>query len=49
MTDIQIGFLALWSYLLGLLLGYILWAPCTPFKKGFIEALSFKIFSKNKE
>lgn len=31
------------TYILGVILGYALWAPETPFKQGFREGLTLKI------
>lgn len=36
-------------YCMGLMLGYILWAPMTPFKQGFIDAITFKFLRKTND
>lgn len=39
-------FIYLYGYAMGFILGYILWAPNTPFKQGFIDGLTFKFLRK---
>lgn len=48
MTDIQTAALAMLAYLNGLLVGYILWAPVTTFKQGFMNAISFGLWREKK-
>jgi hypothetical protein len=33
---------AIFMWLNGILLGYVLWAPLTPFKQGFIDGITLK-------
>jgi hypothetical protein len=33
-------------WVLGYLFGYIVWAPMTPFKQGFMDGLSLRIIGK---
>lgn len=42
MGDLELALLTGFSWLLGLCVGYIKWAPETPFKRGFLNGLSFK-------
>jgi hypothetical protein len=42
MSDFGIALLAYYSWICGVLVGYIIWAPETPFKKGFVDGLSLK-------
>lgn len=49
MTDLEIAFYILLGWINGFLLAYIIWAPMTPFKQGFIDGLSFKCIWKRNE
>ncbi len=42
MSDIEWVFVILVVWNQGVLLGYILWAPMTVFKRSFIDTLTFK-------
>lgn len=42
MSELEIVFYVLIGWLNGVILGYILWAPETNFKKGFIDGLSLR-------
>ena len=42
MTDIEIAVVAVLMFIQGITVGYILWAPATPFKRGFVDGLSLK-------
>lgn len=42
MSDLALALLTGFSWLLGLYVGYIKWAPETPFKRAFIDGLSLK-------
>lgn len=44
MTDFQTAVLMVLMFVQGLVVGYILWAPLTPFKQGLIDGLTFKFF-----
>jgi hypothetical protein len=35
-------------YIQGLLLGYIIWAPSTPFKEGVMDGLTFRFLWRKK-
>lgn len=48
MSQLEIAFYILLVWLNGILLGYIIWAPMTSFKQGFIDGLSFKWIWKRK-
>lgn len=41
--DLFAALCTMWGYGMGVLLGYIIWAPSTPFKKGMISVFSFGI------
>ena len=42
MSDAVMVLLMMLMYAQGLLLGYIIWAPLTPFKQGLIDGLALK-------
>jgi hypothetical protein len=42
MTDIETAALMMIMFAQGILVGYVLWAPVTPFKQGLIDGLSLK-------
>lgn len=42
MTDFEISLLLTFSWVLGIILGYVLWAPDTNLKRGVINGLSFR-------
>ena len=42
MTEFEIAALSTFAWLNGILLGYIIWAPTTEFKRGLINGMTFK-------
>ena len=48
MTDFVTGVLLIFMWLQGLVVGYIIWAPTTPFKKGLLDGLSLKFLWSKK-
>lgn len=42
MNDIETAVVMVLVYYLGITVGYILWAPTTPFKQGLVDGLSLK-------
>ena len=42
MNDFEIALLMVLMFIQGITVGYILWAPLTPFKQGLIDGLSLK-------
>jgi len=42
MTDFEVSILAVLMLIQGITVGYILWAPTTPFKQGLVDGLSLK-------
>lgn len=42
MTDIEMAIVAVLMFINGIVVGYILWAPATPFKQGLVDGLSLK-------
>jgi hypothetical protein len=42
MTEIEIAMVATLTFVQGLMVGYIIWAPETPFKQGLVDGLSLK-------
>jgi hypothetical protein len=42
MNAIEIAMVATLMFMQGLMVGYILWAPETSFKRGFVDGLSLK-------
>jgi len=48
MNDIEIAMIAVLMFMQGLMVGYIIWAPDTAFKRGVIDGLSLKFIWKKK-
>lgn len=48
MTDLEIAVLVLLAWVNGVFLGYIIWAPPSPFKQGFMDGLSLKFLWSKK-
>jgi hypothetical protein len=48
MNEFEIVALMALMYTQGIILGYILWAPETSFKRGFVDGLSLKFLWKKK-
>jgi hypothetical protein len=48
MNDIEIAMVATLTFMKGLMVGYILWAPETSFKRGFVDGLSLKFLWSKK-
>lgn len=42
MTEFESMLLMIFMYTQGVILGYVIWAPTTPFKQGLIDGLSLK-------
>ena len=42
MSDEFVAFLLILNWIMGVMLGYIIWAPLTPFKQEFLNGLSLK-------
>lgn len=42
MTDFEIAVVMVLMFIQGTTVGYILWAPSTPFKQGLVDGLSLK-------
>lgn len=42
MSDIEMVIVAVLMFINGITLGYIMWAPTTPFKQGLVDGLSLK-------
>ena len=42
MSEFQITLLIILNWINGIFLGYIIWSPNTPFKRGLIDGLSLK-------
>ena len=42
MSDLELVVIVGVSWILGWCVGYVLWAPDTPFKQAFVHGLSFK-------
>lgn len=42
MNDIETAVVMVLMYIQGITVGYILWAPTTPFKQGLVDGLSLK-------
>ena len=42
MTDFETAIVAVLMFIQGVTVGYILWAPSTPFKQGLVDGLSLK-------
>jgi hypothetical protein len=43
MNEFQTVLLVLFAYLQGVVIGYIIWAPQSTFKKSFVDGISLKI------
>lgn len=48
MNDIEIAMVATLMFMQGLMVGYILWAPATPFKQGLVDGLTLKFLWSRK-
>jgi hypothetical protein len=48
MSDTVFVILMLLMYVQGLVLGYVIWAPETSFKRGLIDGMSFKFLWSRK-
>jgi uncharacterized membrane protein YciS (DUF1049 family) len=48
MNDVEIAVLIALMFIHGIIIGYIIWAPLTPFKQGFKDGLTFKFLRKKK-
>jgi hypothetical protein len=48
MTDLEIAVLVFLGWVNGVFLGYIIWAPLTTFKQGFVDGLSLKFLWRKK-
>jgi hypothetical protein len=42
MTDFEVAVLAVLMFIQGITVGYVLWAPTTPFKQGLVDGLTLK-------
>ena len=42
MSDLEVVIYFVIAWLLGIVYGYIMWAPLTPFKQAFVDGLSLK-------
>ena len=42
MTELEIVALMMIMFAQGILVGYVLWAPASPFKQGLVDGLSLK-------
>ena len=42
MNDIETAIVMVLMFIQGIIVGYILWAPTTPFKQGLVDGLSLK-------
>jgi len=42
MSDLTIAIFVVIAWLEGLVIGYIMWAPTSPFKQAFMDGLSLK-------
>ena len=43
MTEFEIVLALIFNWIMGIVLGYIIWAPHTPFKQSFLEGMSLKV------
>jgi hypothetical protein len=41
-TELEIAVLLILNWINGIVLGYIIWAPTSPFKRGLLNGLSLK-------
>lgn len=48
MTEIETVVLMLLMFVQGITVGYIVWAPATPFKQGLVDGLSLKFLWNKK-
>jgi hypothetical protein len=48
MNDIEMAIVAVLMFIQGITVGYILWAPATPFKQGLVDGLSLKFLRSKK-
>jgi hypothetical protein len=48
MTEIETTVLMLLMFIQGLTVGYVLWAPTTPFKQGLVDGLLLKFLRSKK-
>lgn len=48
MSEFESILLMVFMYVQGIILGYVLWAPMTPFKRGLIDGLSLKFIWSRK-
>lgn len=48
MSNIVMVLLMMLMYAQGIVLGYIIWAPLTPFKQGLIDGMSLKFLWSRK-
>jgi hypothetical protein len=49
MDDFEIVVLLAVVSIYGIIVGYIIWAPLTPFKQGLMDGLTFKFLRKKNE
>ena len=42
MTELETAMVMVLMFVQGIVVGYILWAPATPFKQGLVDGLSLK-------
>jgi hypothetical protein len=49
MSDLFVAGLMLFMWVQGLAIGYVIWAPSTPFKRGFVDGLTLKGLLGKKE
>ena len=49
MTEFETAALMVLVFIQGMVIGYITWAPLTPFKQGLLNGLTFKFLRKKNE
>ena len=49
MTEFETAALMVLVFIQGMVIGYITWAPLTPFKQGLLDGLTFKFLRKKNE
>jgi hypothetical protein len=49
MTEFETATLMVLVFIQGMVIGYITWAPLTPFKQGLMDGLTFKFLRKKNE
>lgn len=49
MNDFETAALMVLVFIQGIVIGYITWAPLTPFKQGLLDGLTFKFLRKKNE